>query len=415
MNRKKMATQIQKQQLLSILISIYPLPKELWKLTSQYYWFNFIVTCVAGNGEEDHVDGQGLETQLDSVAGGVMDHKRKRIVFTDNHTVRSFCLLSQTITTIAGVPKGFGCCDGFCHPPPQPPKSWLDQSPNETLQQENADHPGGMMFTQPEGFPNQAKFYFISGIALDPTNQTLLVSDTNNRIVRIDESKNSVITIAGDIKDDYVSRMIHHYGELMYQDGQGEQAKFNKPKGICCDSKGTIYVADSLNRSIRRIIKLQQSTFAKENHDEHTIENASLYNVETLITLSSSSDQLLLNSNNENILYVSTSSALCAIDISSKIIKEIYSLNEDQAYSFVFDSLYGGGIYGVESRGISYLNVQPRECQTIPCYSNENNNAKFEFQIPMAIAIDHSQTASTGITTLYVLDMGHYHIYKLTS
>jgi DNA-binding beta-propeller fold protein YncE len=38
-----------------------------------------------------------------------------------------------------------------------------------------------------------------------------------------------------------------------YQDGEGDQAKFNTPYGLGIDADGNIYVADTNNNRIRKI------------------------------------------------------------------------------------------------------------------------------------------------------------------
>jgi serine/threonine protein kinase, bacterial len=52
-----------------------------------------------------------------------------------------------------------------------------------------------------------------------------------------------VTTLAGKADDD----------EILFQDGSGQQARFNFPYGLAVDSQGMIYVADSLNNRIRVI------------------------------------------------------------------------------------------------------------------------------------------------------------------
>lgn len=69
-------------------------------------------------------------------------------------------------------------------------------------------------------------------------NGTIYVSDTNNHVIRqIKDGK--VTTFAGN-------------GQPGYMDGKGLSASFSEPKGITCDDKGNLYVADSGNHCIRK-------------------------------------------------------------------------------------------------------------------------------------------------------------------
>lgn len=80
-------------------------------------------------------------------------------------------------------------------------------------------------------------------------NGTIYVSDTQNHVIRqVKDGK--VTTFAGN-------------GQPGYMDGNGLSASFSEPKGITCDDKGNIYVADSGNHCIRKISPEREvTTFA---------------------------------------------------------------------------------------------------------------------------------------------------------
>lgn len=83
----------------------------------------------------------------------------------------------------------------------------------------------------------------------------LFISDTmNHRIVKV-STNGAVETISGgNYKQD---------GEWLigdYQDGKGLQAKFNEPTGLAIDSAGNIYVADTGNQRIRKILPTYEVT-----------------------------------------------------------------------------------------------------------------------------------------------------------
>ncbi|PIS42657.1 MAG: hypothetical protein COT24_02570 [Candidatus Kerfeldbacteria bacterium CG08_land_8_20_14_0_20_40_16] len=81
-----------------------------------------------------------------------------------------------------------------------------------------------------------------AGIAIDPNNEYLYLTDTgNNRIRKVRISDGQTTLIAGS-------------GAAGFADGTGSAAKFNKPFGITIDNVGEyLYVADTNNHRIRRI------------------------------------------------------------------------------------------------------------------------------------------------------------------
>jgi len=81
-----------------------------------------------------------------------------------------------------------------------------------------------------------------SSVALDPAGN-LLVADTGNNTIRMVTSEGVVSTIAGK-------------GGVMggSSNGIGNKARFNAPYGLAVGGNGTIYVADSYNYTIRKIV-----------------------------------------------------------------------------------------------------------------------------------------------------------------
>ena len=84
-----------------------------------------------------------------------------------------------------------------------------------------------------------ARFNRPIGIAADPFGN-LYVTDSGNHAIRKVDPIGSVLTIAGT-------------GTPGFLDGNESIARFNFPSGILWHSSGCLYVADTLNNSIRRI------------------------------------------------------------------------------------------------------------------------------------------------------------------
>lgn len=84
------------------------------------------------------------------------------------------------------------------------------------------------------------KFFYLRGIVATP-DRTLFVTDNTNHVIRR-------ITPDGKTCD----ILSGHYWSGS-EDGDKEEANFNHPSGITCAPDGTLYVADSGNHRIRRV------------------------------------------------------------------------------------------------------------------------------------------------------------------
>ncbi|WP_161991996.1 IPT/TIG domain-containing protein [Flagellimonas algicola] len=90
-----------------------------------------------------------------------------------------------------------------------------------------------------DGGLSEARFHFPSGIAKSGDGTILLADLANNRIRSIDQNEESVGTFAG--------------GDFGHQDGDLASAKFSNPSGISVAGDGNIYITDTDNSCIRQI------------------------------------------------------------------------------------------------------------------------------------------------------------------
>ena len=151
-----------------------------------------------------------------------------------------------------------------------------------------------------DGTPLSAEFTQIFGAVVDDTGNIYIADCSNNRIRKIDHTTGFVSTyagygVAGDIDGNRLTAQIcaptsitiDHKGNIYFGedynssytfgnkikkittagqvitvagngatglvDGQGFNAEFNIPRGICADSIGNIYVADRNNHAIRKV------------------------------------------------------------------------------------------------------------------------------------------------------------------
>jgi hypothetical protein len=91
-----------------------------------------------------------------------------------------------------------------------------------------------------DGTGSEARFNHPSGLAAD-SGGNLYVADTDNHAIRKITPAGTVTTLAGSARIAGAA------------DGTGNAARFNRPLGVATDGSGNIYVADCLNRTIRKI------------------------------------------------------------------------------------------------------------------------------------------------------------------
>jgi hypothetical protein len=93
-----------------------------------------------------------------------------------------------------------------------------------------------------DGPLNLATFAYPEGVAEDPTNGAIYVADTSNHTIRkIDLLAGLVSTIGGAVATPNST------------DGPGPLSRFNAPTSLAVDSAGVIYVSDTMNNKIRRM------------------------------------------------------------------------------------------------------------------------------------------------------------------
>ncbi|NDB84880.1 MAG: hypothetical protein EB127_19545, partial [Alphaproteobacteria bacterium] len=173
-----------------------------------------VVSTLAGTGQQGYVDGSGNLAKFSAPEGIVYDNSGNLYVAdSSNSVIRKIVISSAQVSTFAGTPGQQGYADGS---------------------------------------GNLAQFSYPSGITLD-TSGNMYVSDAGNtnRIRKIVISTAVVSTLAGS-------------GQYGYEDGSGNLAQFANPFGIVYDNSGNLYVADTNNGAIRKIVIStgEVSTFA---------------------------------------------------------------------------------------------------------------------------------------------------------
>src|SRR5947207_3018188 len=160
-----------------------------------------VVTTLAGlAGEDGSADGTGSYARFSYMFGIAVDSAGNVYVTDFSNTIRKITP-AGVVTTLAGTPGVHGSADGT---------------------------------------GSAAQFWQPWGIAVDSAG-IVYVADQANSTIRKITPAGVVTTIAGAA------------GMFGSADGSGSAARFNAPDGIAVDSSGNLYVADTLNSTIRKI------------------------------------------------------------------------------------------------------------------------------------------------------------------
>jgi hypothetical protein len=243
---------------------------------------NWIVTTIAGlAGSPGSADGTNSNARFgegdysgEGPSGIVADnHGNVYVTDTFNHTIRKISPdgINWVVTTIAGLAGIPGSADGINS------NAWFNQpfgiamdaagalyvadTYNQTVRKLTpvatesgtnwvvttiAGSAGSL--GSADGINSNARFNYPFGIAMDAAG-ALYVADTDNQTVR------KLTPVATESGTDWVVTTIaglaYQYGSA---DGTNSDARFNMPEGLAAESDGTVYVADTGNSTIRKIV-----------------------------------------------------------------------------------------------------------------------------------------------------------------
>lgn len=213
------------------------------------------VTTLAG-GVEGYTDGVGTLARFDGPSGVAIDGGNLFVVDSDNSTIRKIVIGTQVVTTLAGAPGQYGYLNatGAAARFDYPGGLATDSAGNVYVSSNSVIRkatPGGEVSTLagtvdtcPDGIDTSpsASFCYPEGIATDSAGN-VYVADTYNNAIRKVTSTGLVTTLAGIVG-----------AECGVADGTGTSASFCFPSGVATDSAGNLYVADTSNSTIRKIV-----------------------------------------------------------------------------------------------------------------------------------------------------------------
>ncbi len=258
----------------------------------QGYTFTHFAGAPGGPGV---ADGPGPMARFNGPQGVAADTSGVLYVADGgNHTIRK---ISPTgvVTTFAGCPGVSGSDDGlgaaarFNHP------VGVAVDPSGTLYVADCGNntirrisPAGVVTTcaglalvqgTNDGIGSTASFNSPQGVTVDHSGNVYVADSWNDTIRKITPA-GEVTTISGSP------------GAPGADDGVGNAARFNSPCGIAVDQSGTLYVADSLNETIRKISSGGQVTtlagLAGAAGSDDGVGNAARFNYPVALALDAS-------------------------------------------------------------------------------------------------------------------------------
>lgn len=164
-----------------------------------------VVTTLAGTaGIAGSSDGVGVAASF-SYPNGVAVDSAGNVFVTDtgNNTIRRISVNTGEVSTLAGLAGSAGSSDG----------------------------------TGPT-----ARFYAPIGVAVDSTGNLYVADSGNNTIRKVVVTSGVVTTLAGTA------------GALGNSDGTGAAARFNRPWGLTMDASGNLIISDRSNHTIRSLV-----------------------------------------------------------------------------------------------------------------------------------------------------------------
>ena len=225
-------------------------------------------------------------------------------------------VVGTTITTFAGQAASFGSTDATGTAARFNTPASLAISSNGTLYvADSSNHvirkitSAGVVTTlagsagisgSVDGVGSAARFNSPSGITVDSVGN-IYVADTYNHTIRAIAADGTVTTLAG------------LAGNSGSADGSGSTARFSYPGGITVDSGSTIYVADTFNHTIRRIVSGTVSTFSGSAGVRGNTDSPGRFAYPNALAVDSSGNVYVADSFNQTIRKITSSAVVSTL------------------------------------------------------------------------------------------------------
>jgi sugar lactone lactonase YvrE len=218
-----------------------------------------VLNLVAGvSGGPGDLDGIGATARFRSPSGVTSDGVGNLFV-TDsgNSVVRRIDIATGTVTTLAGSPRSTGRTDGtgtaarFESPRGVASDGlgnlfvvdwWNSSIRKVVVATSEVTTLAGGTYGNADGTGAAAQFALPDGVASDGAGSLFVADGANHAIRKVDVATGVVTTLAGS--------QLRYSGST---DGTGAAAQFNDPAGVAFAGTGDLFVADSGNHTIRKV------------------------------------------------------------------------------------------------------------------------------------------------------------------
>lgn len=366
----------------------------------------YTFTTIAGQSNVGNVDGVSTAARFDWPAGIAADAAGNLYVVDSNLNTLRKVTPDAVVTTIAGSPGHSGRDDGigsralFANPRGVAVDSqgnvYIADSSNSAIRKMTVDGvvrtlAGGNRSGSADGLGNGAMFANPQALAVDSAGN-IYVADTHNHTIRKVDPDGLVTTLAGTA------------GQAGSRDGIGAEARFNLPSGIGVDLLGNIYVADTENRTIRRItadgaVSTLAGSAGLTGYTAGAGANAR-FNLPTAIAV-----------NATGTLYVTDSSTIRKITPDGLVTTFAQSLG--YCYGVVV-SPQSGDLYVADSSNHVILKIAANGTSTVlaglklPSGSKDGIGTAAQFTSPSGLAVD-------GQGTIFVADCNSFSIRRINA
>jgi DNA-binding beta-propeller fold protein YncE len=212
-----------------------------------------------GPGGSGFVDGVGANARFHTPHGMALDRGHLYVSDMYSCTIRKVDIATGEVTTLAGAPEVHGSSDGigsearFYFPDGIASDGagsiFVADTDNNIIRKVDLSTGrvstlagAAMQFGSADGTGDKARFYLPSGITSDGAGNLFIADTFNHTVRRVEVVTGKVTTMAGAPE------------ETGNRDGAGAAARFFYPTDIASDGAGNLFIADGHGQTIRKLV-----------------------------------------------------------------------------------------------------------------------------------------------------------------